>query len=103
MRKTFFSNMQGEFISVLLLKRQTSIESVAQFLKVSINDVERIERGESKLDDRDFFRLCPFLGGEVEVSIFIEKMEKALSPGLREARRSLGKSLRTYGFTFADD
>ncbi|MBY0314591.1 MAG: hypothetical protein K2Q26_03665 [Bdellovibrionales bacterium] len=102
-RKTFFVTAQGEFISVLRLKRQTSIESVAQFLKVSINDVEKIELGEAKLDDRDFFRLCTFLGGEVEASVFIEKMEKVMTPGMRDARRSLSKSLRSYGITFADE
>lgn len=87
---------QGEFISALQLKRQISNEEITQFLNSSENeDVE--------LSDRDFFRLCAYLGGAGEVSVFIEKIEKALNPGLREARRDLSKTLKTYGITFADE
>jgi hypothetical protein len=102
-RREFYLKAQGEFISVLRLKRKTSCDDIAHFFRRSISDVHRIERGDLRLNDRDFFNVCAYLGGANDVSVFVEKMEKALSPGLREARRDMGKFLWIYGITFADE
>lgn len=103
LRKEFYRQSQGEFISVLRLKRQFGQKDVAEFLQVTAADVEKIEQGETRLEDRDFFKLCAHLGGANEVSVFIEKMEKAMTPGLRQARRDIGKFMWIYGVTFADE
>ena len=101
-RKAFFATAQGEFVAILRLKRQVPIETVADFLRMPLHDVVKIEHGELRLDDQSFFGLCARLGGDNEASVFLEKVEKALQPGLREARQTLAPSLRIYGITFAD-
>lgn len=87
-RKAFFRQARAEFLFALQLNRDHVQPEISDY---------------GNLDDRDFFRLCASLGGTSEVSVFIEKVEKALTPGLRQSRRELAKSLKTYGVTFADD
>lgn len=70
---------------------------------LSIKDTHKILAGKMKLNDMLFFKLCSWLGGDNEVSVFIEKLEKAMIPGLREAREDTSSTLRVYGITFADE
>ncbi len=101
-RSDFFRKAQGEFIHVLRLKKKLSDYEVASFLNVNLDKLLDIERGEEKICDGDFFRACACLGGGNEVSVFIEKLECAMKPGLREANAARD-TLRIYGIRFADD
>lgn len=102
-RSDFFRKAQGEFIHVLRLKKKLSDCKVASFLNVTLDKLLGIERGEEKICDGDFFRVCAYLGGANEVSVFIEKLECAMKPGLREVRNAARDTLKMYGIRFADD
>lgn len=102
-RSEFFVKAQSEFIHVLRLKKQIPDIEVASFLSVTQDHLSDIEEGRTKITDREFFLLCTYLGGANEVSKFLEKLECAMRPGLREARKSAHESLRAYGIRFADD
>lgn len=102
-RSDFFRKAQGEFIHVLRLKKKLSDCEVASFLNVTLDKLSGIEHGEEKVSDGEFFRVCAYLGGANEVSVFIEKLECAMKPGLREARNAARDTLKMYGIRFADD
>lgn len=102
-RSDFFRKAQGEFIHVLRLKKNLPDCEVANFINVDLDKLLSIEHGEEKISDRDFFRVCTYLGGANEVSVFFEKLECAMQPGLREARNAARDTLKMYGIRFADD
>lgn len=102
-RSDFFVKAQSEFIHVLRLKKRLPDAEVASFLSVTQGQLLDIEEGRKKITDREFFFLCTYLGGANEVSKFLEKLECAMRPGLREAKKSAHEMLRTYGIRFADD
>lgn len=99
-RKYFFRTMRGRFINVCRLKRNMPIIQALDFLNIS--DVSLIENGLYDLSDRQFYLLVTFLGCAKEIPVFIEKMEKAMTPGLREERKRLEPALKKYGIRFAD-
>lgn len=102
-RMEFARAARGEFIAALRLKRNVPAEYAATFLNVNVEILSEIESGSMRISDAMFFRVCAWLGGANEVSVFIEKLDKALVPGLREARKSGAKSLQVFGVTFADE
>ena len=92
---------QGRFISIFRQKSDLSLTDIANLTRIDPERIATIERGETKVEDSEFFRLCHILGATNEVSVFLEKLEEAFTPGLRDSRRHLAKSLAIKGFTFA--
>lgn len=82
----FFRQAQGEFLKICRLKKGVSLEEAASLINISHAQMRTIEKGINKITDTDFFRLAGLLGCSTEVSIFVEKVEEALKPGLREAK-----------------
>lgn len=101
-RSDFFRKARGEFIRVLKMKRAFPDDQLANFLKISSEAMLKIQKGQTDINDVDFFNLCIYLGCANEISIFIEKMENALRPGLREARASAKATLRLYGIRLSE-
>lgn len=102
LRKNFFKKMRARFIYVCSLKRDMSLIEALNSLEISNGFSRNIESDLLYLTDRQFFLLVTFLGCAHEISIFIEKIEKAMTPGLREDRRKLEATLKKYGIRFAD-
>lgn len=102
LRKNFFKKMRARFIHVCSLKRNMSLIEALNSLEISNGFSSDIESDLQNLTDRQFFYLVTFLGCARETSIFIEKIEKAMTPGLREDRRKLESTLKKYGIRFAD-
>ena len=92
---------QGRFVSIFRQKNNFLFIEVSNLTGITPERLYCIERGETKMDDREFFKLCHVLQATNEVSVFLEKLEEAFTPGLRDARRSSAKSLADLGFTFA--
>lgn len=102
-RSDFFTKAQYEFVQVLCLKKQISESEVVKFLSLSPQQVSAFQEERFKLTDQEFFSVCTFLGGANEVSKFLEKLECAMTPGLREARRAALETMKIYGIRLADD
>jgi len=92
---------QGRFISIFRQKSNLSLTDIANLTRIDPERIESIERGETKIEDGEFFKLCHVVGATNEASIFLEKLEEAFTQGLRDSRRHLAKSLAIEGFTFA--
>lgn len=102
-RSDFFRKNRGEFLTILRMKKGLSGNQLAPFLKISPETMSRIEQGQTEIDDLAFFNLCIYLGSANELPIFVEKMENAMRPGLRDARNSAQKILKLYGICFNED
>jgi hypothetical protein len=101
-RKEFFLKARGRFISVARLKRDMKLHGILDFFKIPLDKAPEIESGSYFLTDEQFFRTITFLGSAHEIPVFFEKLEKALIPGVKEARFNLGKTLKMFGISFAD-
>lgn len=101
-RQQFFHRMRGRFLAVAKLKRHTPLDEFLPLIRMSSQNFKNIEEGNHEISDGDFFKISTFLGCSNESDIFLEKLEKALTPGLREARQGLEKVLFQYGIRFAD-
>lgn len=102
LRKNFFKKMRARFIHVCSLKRDMPLIEALNALEISNRFSTNIESDLLHLTDKQFFHLVTFLGCAHEISIFIEKIEKAMTPRLREDRRKLETTLKKYGIRFAD-
>ena len=101
-RREFFFKMRGRFISVSKLRRDMKLDGILEFLKIPIQCQTEIEEGSFNLTDEQFFRIITFLGCSNELPVFVEKLEKAMTPGVRESRLNLGNVLEIFGINFAD-
>jgi transcriptional regulator with XRE-family HTH domain len=101
-RARFFRRIKGEFIRIFRLKCKMTPEAVANFIGLTVADLEQFEAGDLPLPDPQFFKLCELVRAHNEVSIFLERLEEALNPGLAKHRTDIAESLKAYGFKFAD-
>lgn len=102
-RYEFSRSARGQFISALSLKKQVPIEEIAKILDTSVADVHKTFAGKQSISDGVFFKLCARLGADNEISVFIEKLEEALIPQLREGRKEMASALKLHGYVFADE
>lgn len=100
-RQSFFRKKRGEFISIFRRKSGWEINEAARFLGKTDGEMIAIEDGHLPLTDRDFFKLCHFIGAVNEVNVFIEKLEEAAQAGLRKARGEMAATVKSYGINFA--
>jgi len=101
-RMKLYQKLRGEFLIIFRTKKKISQEEIAARLPLSLEEFSAIELGLKQINDAMFFRLCGLLGASAEVSIFLEKIEKAFNPMLRSARKNIAETLKIYGFQFAD-
>jgi hypothetical protein len=92
---------QGQFISIFRQKSNLLFIDVSSLTGIKPEKLYCIENGEIRIEDSEFFKLCHVLGATNEVSVFLERLEEAFTPGLRDARRNSSETLAALGFTFA--
>jgi hypothetical protein len=90
-RRLFFRKARTRFIGICRLKRNPPITDVLIFLGISHQSLSDLEKGLLILSDREFYILVTFLGCSKEIPVFIEKLGKAMIPGLREEERKITK------------
>jgi len=102
LRIKLYQKLRGEFLIIFRTKKKMSQEEIAARLLLSPEEFSAIELGLKQINDGMFFRLCGLLGASAEVSVFLEKIEKAFNPTLRSARKNIAETLKIYGIRFAD-
>lgn len=101
-RRSFFRRMLGRFLAIARLKNPCVLDDIPPAVKIPTVSWAEIEAGTLNLTAWQFAHLADLLHCSDEVPIFREKMEKAMTPGLREARKRAEFHMRVHGFRFAD-
>ena len=102
-KRKFFKKQRGRFIAIHRNNRSIGIDDIAKKFDFSLEEYISIENGSFALSDAMFFRICHFLKVDNEVSVFLEKMEEAFKPKVKEGRIQMAKAIKQqFGIQFAD-
>ncbi len=101
-RAMFFRKVRGEFVMLFRIKNSKSEEQIADFVGWTLEEYKNFESGKVSCPDAIFFRICKLVQADSEVSVFLEKIEEAFTPGLCEARKTQAEELKSLGIVFAD-
>ena len=102
-RSIFFNQARGLFLKILRKNRNIEVEEISCRINISSLNYKEIENGTHKITDAQFFRICHFLKGSAEASVFLEKVEECFKPDVKKARLEMAHILKNQlGICFAD-